>query len=50
MPGHGWPRTALLGTEWDSLNGAEVKAMSAAEYASHRDEIMAAIRKGRYGE
>jgi len=24
--------------------------MSAAEYASHRDEIMAAIRKGRYGE
>src|SRR5450756_578943 len=50
LDGHRWPRTALLGTEWDSLNGAEVKAMSAAEYTSHRDEIMAAMREGRYSE
>jgi hypothetical protein len=31
-----------------SFTAAEVKAMSAAEYASHRDEIMAAMREGRY--
>ena len=33
-----------------SFTAAEVKAMSAAEYTSHRDEIMAAMREGRYGE
>ena len=33
-----------------SFTAAEVKAMSAAEYTSHRDEIMAAMREGRYSE
>ena len=33
-----------------SFTATEVKAMSAAEYASHRDEIMAAMREGRYSE
>jgi hypothetical protein len=33
-----------------SFTAAEVKAMSAAEYTSHRDQIMAAMREGRYGE
>ncbi len=33
-----------------SFTAAEVKAMSAAEYTSHRDEIMAAMREGRYNE
>jgi len=33
-----------------SFSAAEVRAMSASEYATHRDEIMAAMRDGRYGE
>ena len=33
-----------------SFTAAEVRAMSASEYASHRDEIMAAMREGRYSE
>ena len=33
-----------------SFSAAEVRAMSAPEYASHRDEIMAAMREGRYSE
>ena len=33
-----------------SFTATEVKAMSAAEYTSHRDEIMAAMREGRYSE
>lgn len=31
-----------------SFTAAEVKAMSPEEYAKHRDEIMAAMREGRY--
>ena len=33
-----------------SFTAAEVKAMSAAEYSEKRDEIMAAMREGRYSE
>jgi hypothetical protein len=33
-----------------SFTTAEVKAMSPAEYAEHREEIMAAMREGRYGD
>jgi hypothetical protein len=33
-----------------SFTAAEVRAMSASEYAERRDEIMAAMREGRYGE
>jgi hypothetical protein len=33
-----------------SFTAAEVKAMSPKEYAEHREEIMAAMREGRYGE
>jgi len=33
-----------------SFTTAEVRAMSASEYAEKRDEIMAAMREGRYGE
>jgi hypothetical protein len=33
-----------------SFTAAEVRAMSAAEYTSHREEIMAAMREGRYSE
>ena len=33
-----------------SFTAAEMRAMSASEYASHRNEIMAAMREGRYSE
>lgn len=33
-----------------SFTTAEVRAMSASEYAEKRDEIMAAMREGRYGD
>lgn len=33
-----------------SFTAAEVRAMSASEYAERRDEIMAAVREGRYGD
>jgi hypothetical protein len=33
-----------------SFTAAEVKAMTAAEYSEKREEIMAAMREGRYGE
>ena len=33
-----------------SFTAAEVKAMSAAEYSEKREEIMAAMREGRYSE
>ncbi len=32
-----------------TFTAAEVKAMSPKEYAEHRDEILAAMREGRYG-